>query len=255
MDCTVDGLRVHYIDEGEGPVLLLLHGWAAPVETYRLLTEHLSKTHRVVAPDMPGCGGTDEPPVPWCVDDYADFILKFAAGLGIREAVLLGHSYGGRVIIKLLSNPACPLRVEKAVLIDAAGIKPRRPASYYMKVYSYKAGKAVLSLPGIRRLFPDAVEKLQKKRGSADYRQASPVMRQTMVRSVNEDLTPLLPAIRASTLLIWGENDTATPLADGKLMEARIPGAGLVVLPGAGHFSFADRWDQCRRVLDVFLPA
>jgi pimeloyl-ACP methyl ester carboxylesterase len=78
-------------------------------------------------------------------------------------------------------------------------------------------------------------------------------MRQTMVRCINEDLTPLLPQIGASTLLIWGEADTATPLSDGKRMEQRIPDAGLVVLSGAGHFAFAEQWGLCSRVLDTFL--
>ena len=253
MECTVDGRRIQYIDEGSGPVVLLLHGWAAPAETYRLIIGHLSAYCRVIAPNMPGCGGSEEPPVPWCVDDYVDFTLHFAAVLGITEAVLMGHSYGGRIIIKLLNRPDCPLHVQKAVLIDAAGIKPRHGADYYLKVYTYKAGKAFLQLPGIRSLFPDAVENMRRKRGSSDYRSASPVMRETMVKSINEDLTPLLSNIKTSTLLIWGEKDTATPLSDGRLMESRIPDAGLVVLPGAGHFSFADCWGQCSRVLDAFL--
>ena len=78
-------------------------------------------------------------------------------------------------------------------------------------------------------------------------------MRQTMVRCINEDLTALLPADPVPTLLIWGELDTATPLRDGRLMEQRIPDAGLVVLPGAGHFAFAQQWGICRRALDSFL--
>lgn len=78
-------------------------------------------------------------------------------------------------------------------------------------MYSFKAAKAFFRLPGVRRLFPDAVEKARAKRGSADYRSASPLMRQVMNQAVNEDLTPLLPGVAAPTLLIWGEKDTATP--------------------------------------------
>lgn len=204
-------------------------------------------------PDFPGFGGSEEPPAPWDVDGYVDFTLKFAAALGIGRAVLMGHSFGGRVIIKLMNRPGPPLEVPKIILMDAAGIKPKRPPSYYWKVYSFKAAKAFFRLPGVRRLFPDAVEKARAKRGSADYRSASPLMRQVMNQAVNEDLTPLLPGVAAPTLLIWGEKDTATPLSDGQLMEKKIPGAGLVVLAGAGHFSFADRWPQCSRVLDSFL--
>ena len=94
---------------------------------------------------------------------------------------------------------------------------------------------------------------MRGKVGSADYRNASERMRQTMVKCINEDLTDLLPKNEVSTLLIWGEADTATPLRDGKLMEKLIPDAGLVTLAGAGHFAFAEQWGLCSRVLDSFL--
>lgn len=253
MDIRIGGRNVRYIDQGDGPVVLLLHGWGAPAETYRLLIDHLSGYCRVIAPDLPGFGGSDEPPAPWSVDDYADFTLEFAAALALHEVTPIGHSFGGRILIKLLSRADCPLTVKKLILMDAAGIKPRRPLSYYIKVYSYKAGKRFFALPGVRTLFPNATEKARARRGSADYNAASPLMRQTMVKAVNEDLTALLPRISVSTLLIWGENDTATPLSDGQKMERLIPDAGLVTLAGCGHFAFAERWGQCSRVLDAFL--
>lgn len=255
-ECVIDGMHIHYIDEGQGPAVLLLHGWAAPAETYRLIIDHLSQNHRVVAPNMPGCGGSDEPPVPWETADYVDFIRKFANAVSLQEVVLIGHSHGGRVSIKMLGSGEsyAPLTVKKAVLIDAAGLKPHHSLGYYCKVYVYKAGKTLLAMPGVRHLFPNALTHFQSKRGSADYRSATPIMRQTMVKLLNEDLTNLLPHIGVSTLLIWGDEDTDTPLSDGQKMEKCIPDAGLVVLEGTGHFSFAQRWEQCRRVLDVFIP-
>ena len=78
----------------------------------------------------------------------------------------------------------------------------------------------------MRKLFPDAVEKARNKFGSADYQKASPVMRQSMSLCIREDLTALLPNVTASTLLIWGEKDTATPLSDGKLMDANLRVSG-----------------------------
>ncbi len=80
-------------------------------------------------------------------------------------------------------------------------------------------------------------------------------MRQTLVRLLHEDLTDCLPKIQASVLLIWGDLDTATPLADAKVMEKAIPDAGLVVLEGAGHFFLCGKVGQCSRVLDAFCPA
>lgn len=247
------GRLVSYMDQGEGQTVLFLHGWAAPVRTYRVMLEHLSQTCRVIAPDLPGFGGSEEPPVPWSVDDYVAFVTRFCAALDISQAVLIGHSFGGRIIIKLLTAPDCPLTVKKIILIDAAGIKPRRKLGYYLKIGSFKAAKWFCSLPGIRHLFPQALTNARRLFGSADYSAASEIMRRSMVLAVNEDLTPLLPRITASALLIWGDQDTATPLHDGQTMERLIPDAGLVVLKGAGHFSFAQCWGQCRRVLDCFL--
>lgn len=87
-------------------------------------------------------------------------------------------------------------------------------------------------------MFPSALDKLRSKRGSADYNSATPIMRQTLVRVVNEDLTSLLPEINVPSLLIWGTLDTATPISDGEAFERLIPDAGLVRIQGADHYSF-----------------
>lgn len=259
MTVTINGLNIHYIEQTpprEADItqtVLLLHGWGAPAETYRLIIDHLSSYCRVVAPDLPGFGQSDEPAVPYSPDDFADFVNAFARAVNITEAVVIGHSNGGRIAIKLLTDRACAFKIPKAILMDAAGLKPKRPPSYYLKVYSYKAIKGIVSLPGVRSVFPNGLEKARRAFGSSDYRSASPIMRQTMSLALAEDLTPLLPHISVPTLLIWGEKDTATPLSHGKRMEQLIPDAGLVVLQGAGHFAFAERWGECRRVLDAFL--
>lgn len=172
----------------------------------------------------------------------------------MRDPVLIGHSNGGRIILRLASRPEAALRAKKIVLIDSAGLPgPSRPGilSQGFRVQSREGGAASA---GVRRLFPQAEEKWKARHGSSDYQKASEVMRRTMVRLLHEDLTDCLPKIQASTLLIWGDQDTATPLADAKIMEKQIPDAGLVVLEGTGHFSFAEKWGQCSRVLDVFLP-
>jgi len=255
VETFVNGFHIHYIDEAP-PVydrtVLLLHGWGAPAGTYRLIIGHLSTYCRVVAPDLPGFGGSEEPKKAYTPADFAAFVEDFAEAVGITEAILIGHSNGGRIAIKLMAE-GCRFRITKAVLMDAAGLISKRPFQYYIKVYSFKAVKRAVTLPGIRKLFPGAVEKARKKFGSSDYQAASPVMRQTMSIALKEDSAPLLPKIKAPVLLIWGENDTATPLSDGRKMEKLIPGSGLVILPGAGHFAFAERWGQCSRVLDSFL--
>ena len=104
-----------------------------------------------------------------------------------------------------------------------------------------------------RKLKPGLVEKLQRKYGSADYRNATPLMRQVMVKAINEDLTDYLPNIKVPTLLVWGDMDTATPLADAKIMEELIPDAGLVILKNTGHYSFLEDFYTFSRVIESFL--
>ena len=244
---TIDGLTIRYLEQGNGPCLLFLHGWGVGADSYRVVLEHLSQTHRVLAPDLPGMGQSQEPDVPWDTSHYVDFVRTFLSALSAAPEVMIGHSNGGRVLLKMQSNMQTALPARKLVLIDSAGLPSRKSLRYHTKVFSYKAAKILLSP------FPKAKQRLQKNAGSADYRTASPVMRGTMSLLLNEDLTPILPKVRPATLLVWGETDTATPLCDAKTMEKLIPGAGLALLPGGGHWALLEQWGLCRRILDSFL--
>jgi pimeloyl-ACP methyl ester carboxylesterase len=205
--------------------------------------------YRVTAVDFPGFGNEPEPPTPWGMEDYTAWFEDFLASRGIENPVLVGHSFGGRVALIFASrNP-----VSKVVLVDAAGVKPRRSARYYIKVWSFKALKGLAPLLLGRAKADAMIERRRARAGSADYNAASPVMRGTLSRVVNEDLRRFMPKISAPTLLVWGSEDTATPLRDAKIMERLIPDAGLVTFDGAGHYSFLDRPAQFISVLDSFL--
>lgn len=253
MFTEIDGIKINYDVRGQGEPVLLLHGWGANIKLFDNLMNLLAPKYRVFALDMPGFGDSEEPPVPWCVDDYTDFVLKFIEEQGMKKATLLGHSFGGRVIIKILSRPSLPFEPQRVIFVDAAGIKPKRKLKNVVKVRIFKMSKWVLSLPPVRKLYPDALEQLRKKNGSADYNAATPIMRQSLVRVVNEDLTHLLPNIKVPTLLVWGENDADTPLRDGQLFEQMIPDAGLVTLKNAGHFSFLEQQFTFNRVIASFM--
>ncbi len=247
------GLTVHYDESGDGPLVVLLHGWGSNAALFRPIARVMAQKYHVVAPDFPGCGGTSEPPEPWGMDEYVDFASSFIASFGVDQAIVLGHSHGGRVAIRLATDPGLPFTVTKMILVDSAGIVPQRSWRYHARVKAFKAGKAVLRSAPVRAVAPHALDQLQQAMGSTDYAAASPVMRASLVKVVNADLAPLLPAIKAETLLIWGEDDTATPLSDGQAMEAAIPGSGLVVLPRAGHFSFLDQPYTFAKVIESFL--
>lgn len=253
MTKTVNGIKINYEQKGEGDLIVLLHGWGSNIKLFANLIDLLSKKYKVVAMDMPGFGESAEPPSAWCVDDYVDFVIDFLKDYNTDKVMLLGHSFGGRVIIKMNSRKNLPFKITKVILVDSAGILPPKSNKKSFRTYYYKAGKAVLSTAIAQKLAPDALENFRKKMGSADYAAASPLMRQVLVKVVNEDLEPLLPNIKCPTLLVWGVNDTATPLSDGEKMEKLIPDAGLVKLENAGHYSFLEQQFIFNRVMSSFM--
>lgn len=237
-DVTIDGLRIHYDESGpaEGAPVVLMHGWGCDHSTVRSIAALLEPGMHVFNLDLPGHGKSDEPPTAWGVDEYTQLVEKFCRQLGIDKPILIGHSFGGRISLLMASRNPIP----KMMLVDGAGIKPTRKPSYYFKVYSFKLAKKVLPLVMGKKRGQAVIDRWRGKAGSADYRNSSPVMRAVMSRCVNQDLKHVMPDIKASTLLVWGENDTATPLKDAKYMEKHIPDAGLVAFPDAGHYSFLD---------------
>ncbi len=259
LETTVNGLRIQYELRGEqhdtDTVALFLHGWGSRGALFGLQLDVAAERFLTLAPDLPGFGGSDEPREAWSVDGYADFVLSFLEQWKPKTVLLFGHSFGGRVSIKLCARRDLPFHIGKAVLFDAAGIPPKRSLRKRLRTKTYKLGRKFLSLPPVKKCFPDAAEQFRRSHGSADYNAASPIMRQCLVKAVNEDLTSCLPSIACPTLLIWGGKDTATPLSDGQKMEKLIPDAGLVTLANAGHFSFADDPATCARVVRVFLDS
>lgn len=240
MDITINNININYIDEGSGDVILMLHGWGSKAELFTSQINVLKKRYRVIAINLPGFGGSSEPFYPFSVDDFANFVLDFIKELSIEKVSLIGHSLGGRIIIKLMSFDNM-IDVEKIVLIDSAGVMPERKPDKSLKAKKYKVLKAIFGNKFVKKAFPEAINKLKSKNGSEDYRNATPMMRDTLVKVVNEDLTPLFPENKADTLLIWGKDDTHTPVSDGELMEKMMPNSALVVLENAGHYSFLDQ--------------
>ena len=170
------------------------------------------------------------------IEDYTRCLEEFTSRLSITNPILLGHSFGGRVSILYGSRNA----VKKIILVDAAGIKPRRTLNYYIKVYPYKWAKKLMPILMGRQTAQRYLDRYRQKVGSSDYKNLSGTMRGTFIKVVNEDLKKFMPSIQAPTLLIWGELDTATPVKDAKIMNKLIPDSGLVVLKGCGNYSFLD---------------
>ncbi|MCM1519192.1 MAG: alpha/beta hydrolase [Lachnoclostridium sp.] len=247
----LNGLKVAYTDNGSGDrTIILMHGWGCNSSTLASVERvALAAGYRVINVDFPGFGLSAEPEDVWGVEEYTRVIEQLVGQLGIERPVLLGHSFGGRVGILYSSRN----EVGKLILVDAAGVKPHRSLRYYIKVWSFKASKAIVTMVMGKEKATPIIDKMRAARGSSDYASASAQMRRILSKVVNEDLCSEMPKIKAPTLLIWGTDDKATPLSDARKMERLIPDAGLVEFAGCGHYSFLDNPGQFARVLTSFL--
>ncbi len=242
----IDDIELYYEKYGnKGKKVLLLHGWGTSSELMAFIGESLKKHFTVYNIDFPGFGHSSEPPVAWNTEDYAAFLYDFCQKQKIEDPIIIAHSFGCRVAFRYARKHP----VRKMVLTGAAGIRDRRDLSYYFKVYSYKLAKKILSIGPLRK-YRDV---LQKNVGSEDYRNSSGVMRETFVKVVNEDVKDILPEIDVETLLVYGENDDATPLRQGKLIEKLMPDATLVVFENDDHYAYIHQPQRFCLVLDAFL--
>lgn len=234
---TSSGLQVYYEVKGKGENLFLLHGWGGSSQGLRPLLNYFCQHFRVFSLDLPGFGRSNTPPEVWGSHQYAQCIHNIWQQLEIKNCNIIAHSFGGRIAIILATQ--YPGIIKKLVLTGSAGLPPHRGLDYYIKVYTAKLSKKILSVAGSTgKKLQETVLRLL---GSSDYTSANPQMRAILVKVVNEDLSELLPQIKIPTLLVWGEKDTATPLVMGKTMNKLISDSKLIVFPSTGHFAYLEK--------------
>ena len=250
---NICNLKVNYIKKGSGKNVLIIPGWGTTINVYNTLISSISEYANVYCLDMPGFGNTSEPSTPWGLNEYVDFIIKFIESEKIDKLDVIGHSNGGRIIIRMMNKANLNFKVEKIILIGSAGIVHKKTFKQKVQIRTFKIGKKVLNLKLVKKVFPNSLENFKKKFGSDDYKNASPIMRSSMVKLINEDLKEELPNIKVPTLLLWGKMDDATPLEDGKIMESLIPDAGLVSFDGCSHDVFLERVAHVNAVIKNFL--
>lgn len=254
MQAEILGLKTEYMISGEGDTpVVLLHGWGSSFDVYRGVCAALSDRCKFYAVNFPGCGGSEVMKTPWNIDDYCNFVLEFLkfAGVDDRKAVFIGHSHGGRTILSLAGSKK--IKPAKIVLIDSAGIVAEKTKKQKRRARNFKRIKKVLSLPVIKNFSGGLLDRARRHYGSADYNAAPPVLRQTLVSLVNTDLRDIIGNINCPTLLIWGENDTDTPLASAEIIRSKISDCGLCVINGTGHFSFCEKPYEAQAILRAFI--
>ncbi|MDZ4285466.1 MAG: alpha/beta hydrolase [Candidatus Sungbacteria bacterium] len=245
----INNLAVEYRDEGSGPTMLFLHGWQDNLHTFDALVDVLKDKWRIVRVDLPGSGASEMPKSAWNLDRYVQFVTDFIAKLGVSPEIIVGHSFGGRILIKAIAIKA--IHPQKAVLIGSAGItKTHTPRNIFFKICA-KLGKIIILIPPFF-FWRDSIRKKLYTAAGSDYLQAG-ALRDTFLNIIKEDLSSAAAEIDIPILLIWGSDDTETPVSDGKQLAAIIPGSRFKIIPNAGHFVHQEYPEHVSELIQDFL--
>lgn len=244
MQIVIDGLLTSYQVLGEGKnTILLLHGWQRSSREWIPTAKNLADKYKIVLLDLPGFGNTPRPKETYSIFDYATFVEHFLQKLEIKKVTLIGHSFGGRIGIILAYKTTL---LEKLILVDAAAVEKKS------LVVQTKIAINKLAIAPVKLFFPNYVEKLKTRFGSDDYQTAG-TMRDIFIKTVNEDLTPVLGKISVPTIIIWGEKDSTRPLNEGLFIKDTIKDARLRVVWGAYHSPYLEKPKEFMEILEEVL--
>jgi pimeloyl-ACP methyl ester carboxylesterase len=247
----INGLQTGVCVHGEGQPVVALHGWEGSIQSFWPVAEQLApQGYQLHLLDLPGFGESALPPKPWSIADYMNFVVTYLDNHDLQQVAVLGHSFGGRIGLVLAAEH--PARVRKMVLADSAGL--RTPPSLKRRTLNAttRTIRCTLNLVGLRGWQVRLRDFYNRRFASDDYLNAGP-LRETFVQIIHEDLAAFAQRVQAPTVLIWGDQDTDTPLWQGRKLEQLIPDAGLIVFQGAGHFAYLERLADYVRIVDHFL--
>lgn len=239
---NIKDVNINYIQYGnkDGKDIVLLHGWGQNTEMMDPIGKGLEKDFYITNIDLPGFGRSSEPTYGYTLYDYYEVLEKLLTKLKIKNPILIGHSFGGRLAIIY----AAKKRVDKLVLISSPFKRSAKKNSFKVKLLKF-----LKRVPVIKEL----EYYMKTKIGSTDYKNATPIMRTVLVNTVNEDLTEYLKQIKAPTLIIWGDKDTEADIEQGKYAETVLKDAGLVIYEDCTHYAYLERINQTIKVLNSFL--
>jgi pimeloyl-ACP methyl ester carboxylesterase len=248
MQVVVDGLLTNYSKNGQGKTVICLHGWGTSSSTFVELQKSLPN-YTLLAPDLPGFGGSEAPRETWGLDNYAKFVSAWLKKVNQDEIyAVIGHSNGGAVAIKAISEDI--IKPQKLVLLASAGIRGRQKVRKTLLKAVAKTGKVAMTpLPKTTKRKLRA--KFYKKIGSDLL--VVEGMEETFKKTVAEDVQNSAGKLRLPTLLVYGENDEQTPLEYGEILHKKIDGSRLEKLPKTGHFLLQEKPEEVSKLTKDFL--
>ncbi|MEO7364611.1 MAG: alpha/beta hydrolase [Candidatus Saccharimonadales bacterium] len=248
MQIVVDQLVTTYQLTGSGKVVVLLHGWGDSSKGLAALQAELAKHYQVLALDLPGFGGTQSPATAWGLSDYSLFVAAVLTKLKLKSYAIVGHSNGGAIAIRGVAQGV--LKPDRLVLLASSGIRSQ---------YNGRKKAMRLAAKGAKTLTKPLPKSIQRRLRTKAYATIGSDMlvaehlQETFKRIVNDDVQADAARVQQHTLLIYGDDDTATPVAYGELLQSEIGFSDLHVLPDAGHFIHLDQPRIVASLIQEFL--
>lgn len=234
-------VKINYerIGNKKGTPIILLHGWGQNIQMMKMIGEKYPKNDVLII-DFPGHGKSEEPKETWLLDDFTDMLHELIKNLKIKNPILIGHSFGGKIALIYASK----YETKKLILFGSPFKVKKNPKSLKVKIL-----KTIKNLPGMEKLSEIA----KKHMGSEDYRNASPIMRDILVKHVNTDITEKVKKIKCPTIIIWGDQDQAVPIEDAYELSSYIKDSAVIKYEGCTHYAYIERLGQTISIIDSFI--
>lgn len=230
----LDHQSINFVEKGskDEPLIIWGHGWGQSHASFLDLCAPLENSAKHIVIDFPGFGETPIPSEAWGTREYADLVASFIQSKTNQPIIWVGHSFGCRVGLQLAAH--YPELIKGLFLVAGAGIPKQLPLH---KSLYFKTRIAVYKF--LKKLIPLGLseEWLIQKFGSADYKNADPILRKILVKVVNENLRDIAPSIQCPVQFVYGDKDTETPPKIGETLSGLIPNAKLALLKGQDHYS------------------
>jgi len=257
-EVTIFGQKIHYLEAGSGPNLILLHGLGGSSQAWQFNIGPLAEKYHVFVPDQIGFGKSDKPLVNYRIRTYVDFLDQFCKQLKIERASLVGNSMGGW--IAAIFAATYPDRVDKLVLADAAGYAPPKDfdtrAFFALNPTTREGTKALVAKVFYNKAFQSdaAIDQAMASRLAAGDGFTIKSLTESIIRG-EDFLDDVVTKIKQPTLIVWGREDGLLPLSDGERFHKDIAGSTLVVIDQCAHVPNIEKPGEFNAAVLKFLSA
>ena len=216
----------------DAPKICFLHGWGRSSNDFNLVSNNFHS----ISLDLPGFGKSQEPETSMSPKEYAEYLSEIIPD---SVEILVGHSFGGKIAVHM----SFIKKYKKLVLIGTPLIRknPEMNINFRLNLYKF--------LNSLNLISDKRLEKIKNKHGSEDYKNATGIMRDTLVKTVNDDLSDLLSQVNTEVHLIWGENDNVIPVSIGDEANVKFKESKLTVIKDEGHNMLRSKSEEIIRVL------